>query len=97
MKAGVFLVAAMAALAGCAPTAELEPNTPPVAAPQPLLPQAYSAPPAMAAPATPPRAVASPAAPSAIYGVAPAGGRPSLSFPGTMLTPYHPQWTINVQ
>jgi len=89
MKAGVFLVVAMAALPGCAPTAETEPSAPPAAGPQPLLPAAYSAP--------PPGVVASPAPPYSIYAVAPAPGRPSLGFPGTMLNPYHPQWTIRVQ
>jgi hypothetical protein len=87
MKAGVFLVFAMAALPGCAPTTELEPNMPPAAAPQPLLPEAYSASPATAMPAPP----------SAIYAAAPAPGRLGFSFPGMIVNPYHPQWTINVQ
>jgi hypothetical protein len=97
MKAGVFLVLAMTALPGCAPTTELEANAPPAAAPQPLLPEAYSAPPANVAPATPPTAVAPPAPPYSIYAVAPAPGRLGLSFPGMIVNPYHPQWTINVQ
>jgi hypothetical protein len=97
MKAGVFLLVAVAALPGCAPTPELEPNVPPAAAPQALLPQAYSAPPATAVPATPPRPVISSAPPSSIYAAAPPPGSPGLSFPGTMPNPYHPQWTINVQ
>ena len=97
MKAAVFLLVAVAALPGCAPTAEIEPNVPPAAAPQPLLPEAYSAPPVTAVPATPPRPVISSAPSSSMYAIALAPGRPGLSLPGTMLNPYHPQWTINVQ
>jgi hypothetical protein len=98
MRAGVFLLVAVAALPGCAPTAEFEPNVPPAAAPQSLLPEAYSAPAATAVAATSPRPVVVSSAPSSsIYAVAPAPGRPGLGFPGTMLNPYHPQWTINVQ
>jgi hypothetical protein len=95
MRAVVFLLVAMAALPGCAPPAEREPNPPPAAGPQSLLPEAYSAPSAITVPATPP--VISSAPSSSIYAVAPAPGRPGLSFPRTMLNPYHPQWTINVQ
>jgi hypothetical protein len=97
MRAGVFLFVAMAALPGCAPTAQLEPNVPPAAAPQPLLPEVYSAPPAMAVPATAPGPGVPPAPPSSIYAVAATRGGPGLSFPGTMFNPYRPQWTIAVQ
>jgi hypothetical protein len=89
MKTGVFLLVAVAALPGCASTAELEPNVPSAAAPQPLLPEAYSAPSA--------RPVVSPVPSYSMYAVALAPGRPDLSFLGTMRNPYHPQWTINVQ
>ena len=88
MKAGVLLLVAMAALLGCAPMAEVDRSAPQAAVPQPLLPEAYAAP-AAAPTATPPR--------SPIYAVAPGRGRSGLGFPTTMLNPYHPQWTINVQ
>jgi hypothetical protein len=97
MKAGAFLLLVTAALCSCAPTAEFEQNAPPAAAPQPLLPEAYSATPAGMVPAAPPRPVVSPAPSSSVFAVAPAWGGRSLTFPGPVLNPYHPQWTVNVQ
>ena len=90
MKAGVFLLVAIAALPGRAPMAEVDQSAPQAAAPQPLLPEANSAPPTAAAPAAKPL-------PSPIYAVAPARGRSGLGLPATMFNPYHPQWTVNVQ
>jgi hypothetical protein len=95
MKAGIFLLIAMATSSGCAPVAEVGQNAPPAAAPQSLLPAEYSAPPAAAAPTgIAPRPIISA---SPIYAAAPAWRGQGVNFPATSFSPYHPQWTINVQ